>query len=59
MANEQVLNWIGGAVSPPNQSPIKLSRNIESFETDFANGYLFGEILNHYDLVDLSNFSKK
>lgn len=59
MANEQVLNWIGGAYSPPNQAPIKLSRNIESFETDFANGYLFGEILGHYNLTDVNNFSKK
>jgi hypothetical protein len=59
MATEQVLNWIGGAVAPPGQAPLKLSRNIESFEADFANGFLFGEILSHYELVDMAQFSKK
>lgn len=54
MATEAVLNWIGGAESPPGQDPIKLSRNIESFESDFSNGYLFGEILAHYSLLDVS-----
>ena len=46
-------------MSPAGQEPIKLSRNIESFEADFANGYLFGEILSHYSLVDVDEFSKK
>ena len=53
------MNWIGGAVSPPGQSPIKLSRNIESFEVEFSNVYLFGEIFGHYNLIEISNFSKK
>jgi len=33
---------------------------VTSFETDFSNGYLFGEILNRYQLVDdMSTFLKK
>ena len=60
MATEQVLNWIGGAIAVPNQPALKLSQNIDSFETDFANGYLFAEILAQYGLVtDMSSFSKK
>lgn len=33
---------------------------VHSFETDFANGYLFGEILVQYGVYsDISIFSKK
>ena len=46
MATEQVLNWIGGVTSPPNQAPLKLTKNIDSFEEDFSNGYLFADILH-------------
>lgn len=60
MATEQVLNWIGGSIVVPGQPAIKLSQNIDSFETDFANGYLFAEILSQYGLVlDMSTFTKK
>jgi len=39
---------------------MKLSQVVTSFETDFSNGYLFGEILNRYQLVDdMSTFFKK
>lgn len=44
MATEQVLNWIGGATEI-NSQVVQLSKPIDSFESDFANGYLFGEIL--------------
>lgn len=53
------MNWIGGAAVPPGQQPLQLTRNIESFEADFANGYLIGEILSSYGLVDLAAFSRK
>jgi hypothetical protein len=54
------LNWIGGAISPPKQAPLKLSKNIESFESDFSNGYLLGEILSNYGICEyFSSFSKK
>jgi hypothetical protein len=33
---------------------------VESFEKDFANGYLLGEILAHYGIIpNISTFSKK
>jgi len=59
-ATEHVINWIGGAESVNDKPPIKLSRTINSFEADFANGYLFGEILAHYGICEsVSTFSKK
>lgn len=45
MATEQVINWIGGISAINGQNPVKLSKTIDSFEVDFANGYLFGELL--------------
>jgi len=60
MATEQVLNWIGGATTAPGQEPIKLSKTINSFETDFSNGYLIGEILVQNGIIETINgFSKK
>jgi hypothetical protein len=50
MATDQVLKWIGGA-TPINDTKVTLSKPIESFEADFANGYLIGEILSTYGLV--------
>jgi hypothetical protein len=32
---------------------------VGNFETDFSNGYLFGEILAGFNQVDLSQFTKK
>lgn len=52
MATEQVLQWM--------QQEIKLSKLINSFEADFANGYHFGEILCQFGILDdISRFSKK
>ena len=52
MATDQVMHWIN--------RDIKLSKVIHSFETDFSNGYLFGEILCQYGIVeDIQIFSKK
>jgi ribosomal protein S16 len=52
MATEQVFDWI--------KNGLQLSRTVNNFEADFANGYLFAEILNSYGpLVDLAAFSKK
>lgn len=31
---------------------IKVSRTVKSFDSDFCNGYLFGEILSRYGLLD-------
>ena len=31
---------------------IKVSRAVKSFDADFCNGYLFGEILSRYGLLD-------
>lgn len=60
MATDQVLNWIGGATTPPGQQPIKLSKSIDSFEADFANGYLFGEILAQYGICEsINTFTRK
>ena len=42
MATDQVLNWIGGATTIEGQEPLKLSKQIDSFEADFADGHLFG-----------------
>lgn len=36
-----ILNWINDQV--------QLSRRITNFEKDFANGYLFGELLAKYN----------
>jgi hypothetical protein len=52
MASETVLQWI--------THEMKLSKPVTSFESDFSSGYLFGEILKRYELLeDLSTFSKK
>lgn len=52
MATEQVFDWI--------KNELQLSRTVSSFEGDFSNGYLLGEILNSYGpYCDLSTFSKK
>ena len=32
--------------------PLELSQEIESFEIDFSNGHLIGEILEHYGLLN-------
>ena len=60
MATEQVINWIGGMTCVTGQDPVKLSKTIDSFEADFANGYLYGELLTQYGICEtLSTFSKK
>ena len=62
MATEQVLNWIGGAsaVQGREEVQVKLSKNVDSFETDFSNGYLFGEILCQYGICEsIETFMKK
>jgi negative regulator of genetic competence, sporulation and motility len=42
------------------QQPLKLSKSIENFESDFSNGYLFGEILTQYNICEsIVTFSKK
>jgi 6-pyruvoyl-tetrahydropterin synthase len=42
------------------QQEVRLSKPINSFEADFANGYCFGEILCQYGIFDnISQFSKK
>ena len=52
MATEQVMQWIN--------RDIRLSKVIHSFETDFSNGYLFGEILCQYGVYDdISVFDKR
>jgi hypothetical protein len=52
MATDQVLQWM--------QRDVKLSKIVHSFETDFANGFHFGEILVQYGIYDDINlFSKK
>jgi hypothetical protein len=61
MATDQVQNWIQNEVK---LSKVKINLHtlqlITSFESDFANGYLFGEILNQYNFIsDISTFTKK
>lgn len=52
MASEAVLQWI--------TRDMKLSKVVTSIETDFSNGYLFGEILNRFQLMDdMTSFTKK
>ena len=52
MATDQVLQWI--------QNEVRLSKTVNSFEQDFASGYLLGEILCQYGVCDsISQFSKK
>jgi hypothetical protein len=58
MATDQVLKWIGGATEI-NETKISLSKPINSFETDFSNGYLIGEILQTYGLCKLDSFTNK
>jgi hypothetical protein len=39
---------------------VKLSKVVESFESDFSNGYLIGEILHQYGIVEsINTFSRK
>ena len=58
MATDQVLKWIGGATEI-NQTKVTLSSTINSFETDFSNGYLIGEILQTYGFCNISGFVNK
>jgi len=52
MASEVVEGWI--------QNELKLSQMVSQFETDFSNGYLFGEILVQYNLhPSIATFTKK
>ena len=46
MAN-LIVNWLN--------KELKLSRKINIIEEDFANGYLFGEILNKYNQITYFN----
>lgn len=51
MATEQVLKWV--------TNDLRLSKTIHSFEMDFSNGYLFGEILCQFGIYDdVKVFSK-
>ena len=65
MATEIVQQWITRDMklskvrsqSCPHHFKLQF---VTSFEADFSNGYLFGEILNRYGLIeDISTFSKK
>jgi hypothetical protein len=38
---------------------IKVSRSVKNFDSDFCNGYLFGEILSRYGLLEPQVFSTK
>ena len=59
-SEDQVLKWLGGVTCPPNQPPLKLGQQIESFETDFANGWLFGNILVQYGVCEsINTFTRK
>ena len=63
MATEQVLAWIQNdlklsQVRHANQQ-LNIFKVVQNFETDFSNGFLFGEILSHYGLTDVTNFTKK
>lgn len=46
MAN-LIVNWLN--------NELKLSRKVNIIEEDFANGYLFGEILNKYNQISYFN----
>lgn len=63
MATEQVLSWINNDLTLSkvsiSQSRSFIFKAISNFETDFSNGYLLGEILSHYNQIQLNNFSKK
>lgn len=49
---EILANWINNEV--------ELTRHVEDFEKDFANGYLFAELLRHYSQLDnIDEFSEK
>ena len=52
---DSVLKWLGGASAPSGQDPLKLGQQIESFEADFASGWLFGKILVHYGACESIN----
>ena len=59
-SNDKVLSWIGGASTIQGQSTVKLSKVIENFDADFANGYLIGEILYQYGIIEsINTFSRK
>ena len=58
MATDQVLKWIGGATEI-NKTKVSLSKPINSFESDFSNGYLIGEILETYGFCKLDGFANK
>lgn len=50
--SEILANWIN--------NELELSKHVDSFEKDFANGYLFGEILQRYKQQSADDeFSKK
>jgi hypothetical protein len=64
MATEQVLSWIQNELKLSQVSQTtNLSPNhfkvVSNFETDFSNGYLLGEILAHYGLIETVQFTKK
>jgi hypothetical protein len=63
MATEQVLSWIQNELKLSQVSQTNLSPNhfkvVSNFETDFSNGYLLGEILAHYGLIETAQFTKK
>lgn len=49
---EILANWVN--------NELELSKHVDSFEKDFSNGYLFGEILKRYNQQsDFEDFSKK
>ena len=39
--SDLILNWLN--------EEIQLSKRVSSFEDDFSNGYLLGELLNKYN----------
>jgi hypothetical protein len=45
---DQLLKWLN--------TDVGLSRPVKAFEVDFANGYLFGELLNKHGLIDDREF---
>jgi hypothetical protein len=38
---------------------VKVSRNVKNFDVDFCNGFLFGEVLSRYGLLDPQVFATK
>jgi len=50
--SELILSWLNDEV--------QLSKKVTSFENDFANGYLFGELLSKYNQqLNFHQFSEK